>query len=77
MQEELDPYRALRECPVCSGNRLRSESLSVTLKGKTIADCVNLPISEALVLFDALSSRIARRSSPCASSRRSAIGCAS
>ena len=26
----------------------------VTLKGKTIADCVNLPISEALVLFDAL-----------------------
>ena len=54
VQEELDPYRALRECPVCSGNRLRPASLSVTLKGKTIADCVNLPISEALVLFDAL-----------------------
>ena len=54
VQEELDPYRALRECPVCNGNRLRSESLVVTLKGKTIADCVNLPISEALVLFDAL-----------------------
>jgi len=29
-------------------------SLSVTLKGKTIADCVNLPISQALVWFDAL-----------------------
>jgi excinuclease ABC subunit A len=57
VQEELDPYRALRECPVCSGNRLRPESLSVTLKGKTIADCVNLPISEALVLFDALELR--------------------
>jgi len=54
VQEELDPYRALRECPVCNGNRLRSESLSVTLKGKTIADCVNLPISQALVWFDAL-----------------------
>ena len=54
VQEELDPYRALRECPVCNGNRLRSESLVVTLKGKTIADYVNLPISEALVLFDAL-----------------------
>ena len=54
VQEELDPYRALRECPVCSGNRLRPESLSVTLKGKTIADCVNLPISQALVWFDAL-----------------------
>ena len=57
VQEELDPYRALRECPVCHGNRLRSESLVVTLKGKTIADCVNLPISEALVLFDGLELR--------------------
>ena len=54
VQEELDPYRALRECPVCNGNRLRPESLVVTLKGKTIADYVNLPISEALTLFDAL-----------------------
>ena len=54
VQEELDPYRALRECPVCHGNRLRPESLVVTLKGKTIADCVNLPISEALQLFDTL-----------------------
>jgi len=53
-QEELDPYRALRECPVCNGNRLRAESLVVTVKGKTIADYVTLPISEALVLFDAL-----------------------
>ena len=54
VQEELDPYRALRECPVCGGNRLRPESLSVTLKGKTLADYVNLPISQAVVLFDGL-----------------------
>src|SRR5918993_1210572 len=53
VQEELDPYRALRECPVCNGNRLRPESLVVTVKDKTIADYVNLPISEALVAFDA------------------------
>jgi excinuclease ABC subunit A len=57
VQEELDPYRALRECPVCNGNRLRSESLVVTVKGKTIAEYVTLPISEALVLFDALELR--------------------
>ncbi len=54
VQEELDPYRALRECPVCNGNRLRQESLVVTLKGKTIADYVNEPISEALPWFEAL-----------------------
>jgi excinuclease ABC subunit A len=57
VQEELDPYRALRECPVCHGNRLRSESLVVTLKGKTIADYVNLPISESLTFFEAMELR--------------------
>jgi excinuclease ABC subunit A len=54
VQEDLDPYRALRECPACHGNRLRPESLVVTIAGKTIADHVNLPISEALTLFDGL-----------------------
>jgi excinuclease ABC subunit A len=57
VQEELDPFRALRECPVCHGNRLRSESLVVTVKGKTIAEYVNLPISEAVASFDALELR--------------------
>ncbi len=57
VQEELDPYRSLRECPVCSGNRLRQESLVVTLKGKTIADYVNQPISEALPWFEGLELR--------------------
>ena len=54
VQEELDPYRALRECPVCNGNRLRPESLVVTVKGRTMADYVNLPISEALTVFDGI-----------------------
>ena len=54
VQEELDPARALRECQVCKGNRLRPESQSVTLKGKSIADYVNLPVSGALAVFDAI-----------------------
>ena len=54
VQEELDPYRALRECPVCSGNRLRPESQVATVKGRSMADYVNLPISEALTLFDSI-----------------------
>ena len=48
VQEELEPFRALRACPVCKGDRLRSESLSVTVKGKTLAHYVNLPVSKAL-----------------------------
>jgi excinuclease ABC subunit A len=51
VQEELDPYRALRECPTCSGNRLRAESLSVKVKGKTISEYVTLPIATALNVF--------------------------
>ena len=54
VQEELDPYRALRECPVCNGNRLRAESMVVTVKGRSMADYVTLPISEALTLFDSI-----------------------
>ena len=52
VQEELDPYRALTDCAVCHGRRLRPESLGVTVKGRTIADYVALPISEALSVFE-------------------------
>jgi excinuclease ABC subunit A len=54
VQEELDPYRALRQCPACQGNRLRAESQSVKVKGKSIAEYVNLPIAQAMTVFDTL-----------------------
>src|SRR5438067_2070662 len=53
-QEELEPYRSLRPCATCHGERLKQQSLSVKVKGRTIADYVNLPISEALDVFDDL-----------------------
>jgi excinuclease ABC subunit A len=55
VQEELEPYRALRECPVCKGNRLRPESLAVRVKGRSIAEYVELPVARALAVFDELS----------------------
>src|ERR687897_3706471 len=54
VQEELEPYRALRECPACHGNRLRPESLSVKVKGKNIAEYVTLPVGKVLTLFESL-----------------------
>jgi excinuclease ABC subunit A len=51
IQEELEPYRALRDCPACRGQRLRPESLSVKVQGKTIAEYVSLPVSKALAAF--------------------------
>jgi excinuclease ABC subunit A len=52
VQEELDRYRALRTCPACNGARLKPESLAVRVKGRTIAEYVSLPISDACAVFD-------------------------
>ena len=53
-QENLEPYRALRPCPSCAGERLKPQSRSVRVKGRTISEYVNLPISEAVRVFDVL-----------------------
>jgi excinuclease ABC subunit A len=53
-QENLEPYRSLRPCPGCQGERLKSQSRAVRVKGRTISDYVNLPISQAVRVFDGL-----------------------
>ena len=53
VQEELEPYRTLRECRACHGMRLKPQSLAVRVKGRAISEYVSLPISEALEVFDA------------------------
>ena len=53
VQEDLEPFRTLRECPSCHGLRLRPQSLAVQVKGRGLADYVNLPISQALDAFEA------------------------
>jgi len=54
VQEELEPYRTLRECGACHGQRLKPESLAVRVKGRGVFDYVGLPVSDALVLFEGL-----------------------
>jgi excinuclease ABC subunit A len=53
-QSELDLFRTLRPCTACHGQRLKQQSLSVKVKGRTISDYVNLPIAEAVEVFDGL-----------------------
>ena len=53
-QESLEPYRALRPCPACQGTRLKPQSRAVRVKGRTITEYVNLPITEALRVFEGL-----------------------
>jgi len=53
-QEVLEPLRSLQTCAECHGERLRAESRAVRVKGRTIADFVQLPIAEAVDVFAAL-----------------------
>jgi excinuclease ABC subunit A len=38
-------------CPACGGRRFNRETLEVTYKGKSIAEVLELPVSEALAFF--------------------------
>ena len=53
-RELLEPLRSLQTCPACLGERLRPESRAVRVKGRTLAEFVNLPIARAVELFDAI-----------------------
>jgi excinuclease ABC subunit A len=53
VQEDLEVFRTLRDCPACHGQRLKPESLAVRVKGRGVAEYVNLPISTAREVFDA------------------------
>ena len=48
VREQLDQYMVEQACPVCHGKRLRPESLSVLVAGKSIGDVVAFAVREAL-----------------------------
>jgi excinuclease ABC subunit A len=50
-QGDLERYRSLRPCPACHGERLKPQSRSVRVKGRTITDYVDLPLDDALQAF--------------------------
>ncbi len=58
VREQLEQYMVEQPCPTCGGRRLKPESLSVLVAGRSIGDVVALPVREALEFF----SRIPLRS---------------
>jgi excinuclease ABC subunit A len=48
-RETLEEYMSLITCKDCGGKRLRPSSLAVRLKGMSIADFTDMPISRALL----------------------------
>ena len=53
-QADLEVYRSLRACPACGGDRLKPHSRAVRVKGRTVAEFVNLPLGDALEVFGGL-----------------------
>lgn len=52
IREEIEEYMSTKPCPECNGERLRKESLAVTIGGKSISDITKMSIKEALDFFE-------------------------
>jgi excinuclease ABC subunit A len=53
-QEDLERFRSLRPCPACGGERLKPQSRSVRVKGRTITEYIDLPLDDALKAFEGM-----------------------
>ena len=53
-KKEIEEYMGECPCPVCHGQRLRSEALAVTVGGKSIYQATELPVNKALAFFEGL-----------------------
>ena len=51
---EVERFMRLRDCPACQGSRLRTETRSIKIAGRSIADVVRFSIKEARQFFDTL-----------------------
>ena len=54
IRNEMSRYMQIRPCPVCSGKRLKSSSLSVTINDYNISQIAALTVAQALQFFDHL-----------------------
>ena len=55
VKEEITKFMSKLPCPVCKGSRLRKESLSVYIGGKSIRDIVEMSIKDAFKFLSSLS----------------------
>ena len=54
MRSYMGQFMSDRKCPACNGTRLRPESRSVTVGGKTIPEVVEMPIKNSYQFFESL-----------------------
>jgi excinuclease ABC subunit A len=56
-REQLEAFMVEQPCPTCHGRRLRPESLSVLVAGKSIGDVAEMSVEDALAFFSGLQLR--------------------
>ena len=51
-KKEYEEYMTITDCPVCKGQRLKKESLAVTVDDKNIYELTTIPIRDLVEYFD-------------------------
>ena len=54
VKQEIERYMTGKPCPVCNGQRLKPETLAVTIAGYHIADVTAMTVRDAQKFFDSL-----------------------
>ena len=54
-RHEIEQHMIVRQCPECSGKRLKPEVLAVTVNGKSIDEIVEMPINKTKEFFESVS----------------------
>ncbi|MBT9149582.1 MAG: UvrABC system protein A [Dehalococcoidia bacterium] len=64
MRSEIERYMSSGPCPICQGQRLKPESLAVTIEGRNIYQVTSFSIAEALEWVELLEGSSGRINSP-------------
>ena len=60
VRQDLESYMVEQPCPTCQGRRLKPESLSVKLAGRSIGDIVELSVDDTVAFFKSIPDRSGR-----------------
>lgn len=63
-REKVEKYIVRQTCPECGGARLRPQSRTVTVEGKTIVEAARMPIDDLSVWLGSLTGRIPAEAAP-------------
>ncbi|MBN8690182.1 MAG: excinuclease ABC subunit UvrA [Armatimonadetes bacterium] len=61
VKKDLEQYMSTKPCPVCAGQRLKPETLSVRVAERNVADITQMPVSKAVEFFRELPSKLSSR----------------